>query len=270
MHTRDMSEANSTYKALEVEISQLRTRLVELEGENLQLQRRVARLEEQVRTPTAKLNDLFRTFKRQAVVLSERLPRPNPRRLALSCFIILNFFTVLFMNRPVPVIQAGEKVLTSLDAGSAYFFRYSSWLLRRYAHLTGLDNRWQMFGRQSRFNWWYAIKARYGDHDFRVLPLPHQSKRTFLEAEFFDFKETKFHLNLYPRPHAREAYASYLCRQYPAHRGRSISSIVYELHWQMLLPREEASRTGEHLNPDIYQQVVNEYQCRAPQDVEEI
>jgi len=174
----------------------------------------------------------------------------------ISCFVVLNFGAVLFMNRPTAITQGEEKVLETLDPDRAYLLRYGRWMLQYYAFITGLNNQWQMFGHQSRYNWWYVIKAKYGDGEPRVLPLPLQSERTFLQSVFVDFKETKFHLNLYPRPWAREAYAYYLARQYPVHEGVPISSIIFELHWQAILPREEASMTGVHLDPNITTQVI--------------
>lgn len=184
------------------------------------------------------------------------------KRRILSCFIALNLFTVLWMNRPVPLIEGGDALLGRyLSPLSAHYVRLVGWYIHRYAHLTGLDNRWQMFGEQSRFNWWYVIKARYEDLEPRVLPLPFQSERSFVQHLFFDFKETKFHLNLYPRPEARKAYARYLCRQYPVYAGRSITSVIFELHWQMLRPREEASRVGWHLYPETHNRVVNRFKC---------
>lgn len=160
------------------------------------------------------------------------------------------------MNRPTPLIQAEEKLIETLDPYLAYLLRYGKWLIQYYAFCTGLNNQWQMFGKQTRFNWWYLIKAKYGDGEPQILPLPSQSKRTFWQAWFLDFKETKFHLNLYPRPAAREAYAYYLARQYPVHEGVPISSIIFELNWQMILPREEASKTGVHLDSTITTQVI--------------
>ena len=112
------------------------------------------------------------------------------RKAFLSAFIILNIFTVLFMNRP-------------------------EWLIMHYAHLVGLDNRWIMFSRLPRFNWWYVFKAKYSDGTEVVLPLPRQSNRALLER-YFDFREAKFHLNIYNNPSAREAYANQYCINLPA------------------------------------------------------
>lgn len=174
----------------------------------------------------------------------------------ISCFIVLNLGSVLFMNRPTPVVQAEEALIETLDPELAYGVRYGRWLTQYYAFCTGLNNQWQMFGKQTRFNWWYVIKAQYGDGEPQVLPLPLQSKRTFWQAWFFDFKETKLQLNFYPRPAAREAYAHYLARQYPEHEGVPISSIIFELQWQAILSREEVSKTGVYLDSTIVTQVI--------------
>lgn len=178
------------------------------------------------------------------------------KRRLLSCFIVLNLGTVLFMNRPTAVVEAEERFLQGLGPGLAYELRYSRWALQYYAFIVGLNNKWQMFGDLSRYYWWYTIKARYGESEPRVLPLPLQSERDFWEKVLFDFKETKFHHTLYARPEAREAYAHYLARQYPAHEGTPVSSIIIELSWQQILPREEAARRGTHLDSTITTQVL--------------
>src|SRR5207247_458431 len=83
----------------------------------------------------------------------------------------------------------------------------------RSSHPTVLGNLWQMFGRQSRFNWCFPISAVYGNAERINLLLPPQSDRTFWQGTLFDFREGKFHLNLYPSPELREAYAHHLCRE---------------------------------------------------------
>ena len=178
------------------------------------------------------------------------------KKVGLSCFVVLNLLTVLFMNRPAPVMQGEDKVIETLDEGLAYKVRYARWLVERYAFCTGLNNQWRMFGDPSRYYMWYIIKGKYGDGDPLPLPLPLQSERTFWQSALFDFKETKFHHTLYTRPAAREAYAHYLARQFPVRDGVPISSIIFELNWQEILPREEASKAGNNLDPHITAQVV--------------
>src|SRR5258707_6027873 len=95
---------------------------------------------------------------------------------AISAFIVLNLGTVLFMNRPEPVMRVSDDFLDKLSPQGAYRLSYAGWLLAEYAHKSGLDNRLQMFGRQSRFNWWFLIKAKT-DTATVDLPLPLQSHR---------------------------------------------------------------------------------------------
>ncbi len=185
------------------------------------------------------------------------------KRRLLSCFILLNIGTVLFMNRPAAVVEAEEGFFHTLDPGIAYELRYSRWALQYYAFIVGLNNQWQMFGDLSRYYWWYTIKAKYGDGEPRVLPLALQSDRSFWERALFDFKETKFHHTLYTRPAAREAYAHYLARQYPEYEGVPISSIIIDLSWQQILPREEAARRGTHLDSTITTQVLQTVDFRG-------
>ena len=126
-----------------------------------------------------------------------KLSSDSLKKILISAFVILNIFTVLFMNRPHFFIKYVNEAIDSYkNPMFAWKLRMGSWYIARYAHLVGLDNRWQMFGRQSRFNWWYDIKAKYSNDEIVLLPLPRQSKKTFLEWLLFDFKEAKFHLNL--------------------------------------------------------------------------
>ncbi len=185
------------------------------------------------------------------------------KRRLLSCFILFNLCTVLYMNRPTAVVEAEERFLASLSQGTAYELRYSRWALQYYAFIVGLNNKWQMFGDLSRYYWWYTIKAQYGEGEALILPLPLQSERGFWDRALFDFKETKFHHTLYNRPEAREAYAHYLARQFPEQDGTPISALIVELSWQQILPREEAARRGTHLDSTVTTQVLQTVDLRG-------
>ena len=73
------------------------------------------------------------------------------KRRLLSCFILLNIGTVLFINRPAAVVEVEEGFFQTLDPGIAYELRYSRWALQYYAFIVGLNNQWQMFGDLSRY-----------------------------------------------------------------------------------------------------------------------
>jgi hypothetical protein len=184
------------------------------------------------------------------------------QKTLISVFAVANLFTILFMNQPLWLMRDSDTIVNKyFTPMQTYRYRLGEWYVRQYAHFVGLDNQWQMFGRQSRFNWWFEIKAVYAGPKTIDLPLPLQSPRTFWQSTFFDFKEGKYQLNLYPSSILREAYAHYLCRQYPALEGALIQSIIYVLHFQMLLTPEEARRRGTHLEAQSYAQPPEEFKC---------
>ena len=166
------------------------------------------------------------------------------------------------MNRPGSFTRYANKIIDSFHSPViTYKFQLLSWYIKSYAHIVGLDNKWQMFGRQSRFNWWYLIKAKYENSEIITLPLPRQTPRNFIERNLIDFKEGKFHLNLYNNEVGREAYSRYLCREFLNLDSSPIQSIVFELWYQNILPPEEAEKKGKYLDPNVYSQVLNEFKC---------
>lgn len=184
------------------------------------------------------------------------------RKSLISTFCVLNLAAALWMNRPPAVDAALDEGLSHLPPMRAFHVRYGLWLLSRWAHLAGLDNKWTMFSTLHRFDWWYVIKAKYPDGSEEVLPLPLQSERTPLEHFFFDFKEAKIHLNLYLQPDWRKAYARYLCRWLIDHRGPPPPGvIIYELHYQNIYPRPQAAALGTHREPQSRSQVIQIVEC---------
>lgn len=180
------------------------------------------------------------------------------RKVVLSAFCLLNIGTVVFMNLPDPVTEAEARTLKHLPVRTAHRVRRVELQIRRYAYLVGLDNTWTLFARLPRFDWWYVIKARYPDGSEEVLPLPRQSARPFLYRNFFDHKEAKFHLNMYPRPYMRWSYARYLCHVVRATRPTPAAAILFELHWQNILERREALARGTHLEPESHGQLLGD------------
>lgn len=190
--------------------------------------------------------------------------REHPPKAFISAFIILNLFTILFSNWPIRLIDAANKVLDKqIPPSLAYQIRRGGWLIQQYAHLVGLDNRWTMFAHNSRFNWWDVLKAQYADGDTVVLPLPLQSRRALWEQTLIDFKEVKFHLNIYNNAAARRRYARYLCRAYPRRNGSPVTAIMWELHWQNILSPSDAATRGTPFEPARYFQVLDTVPCAA-------
>jgi hypothetical protein len=189
------------------------------------------------------------------------------RRGLIVAFMALCFGAIAFANRPPSMADAVDRRLDeSLSPRAAWRVRYAGWLLQRCAHLAGLDNRWEMFGRQSRFNWRYEIVGRYGAGGEWVLPLPRQSERTLAQYLLLDFKEPKLALNLYADPARRERWAQYLCRRFPLRGGHRMEDVVIDLRWRELRSRVEASATGTSLAPEAHVQPLDVFPCIWPED----
>lgn len=127
-----------------------------------------------------------------------------------------------------------------------------------------------MYGGQSRFNWSYIITGIYVDSNSgelteRVLPLPRQTERTFVERQWLDFKEAKFLLNIYSDELARETYSRYLARQFASFDGKPIASIRYTLVTQQILPPIIAVREQQILESRIEKMVVSEFDVTMEQ-----
>jgi hypothetical protein len=188
------------------------------------------------------------------------------RRALISAFIILTVVTLLVANQP-PAFQAWKRETAERRLGPqpAWVLRYGEWLIRRYAHLVGLDNRWSMFSQLPRFDTWFVIKAKHRDWTREVLPLPLQSERSFAQRVFVDFKEAKLHLNIYNRPQARWAYGRHLCLTTAERTGTLPLAIIWERHYQNILERSEAAATGTHLDPEVHSEVIQVVECAAVQ-----
>ena len=155
-----------------------------------------------------------------------------------------------------------NKVDQKFDVNTAYQIKYSEWCLRYAAHIAGLDNKWQMYGGQSRFNWRFVIVGTYrqgGELRDVILPLPRQSERTFWQRKLFDIKEAKFHLNIYNDQLARETYARYLARQYPMNANAFLDRVRFELHIQYILPPMVAVREQKLLEDQTISQVISDF-----------
>ena len=190
------------------------------------------------------------------------------KRIFISGFVVLNILTVAWINQPQSVFEWTSKWIDQhWTVANAYRLRYATWRWQQYAHYAGLDNRWQMFGRQSRFNWWYDIRAVYSDgiHESIVLlPLPNQSARSFFERTVFDLKERKFELNIYLNPVARESYSRYLARQYPSHDGLPIQRIKWHLGTQRILPPNEAIAVQQLHDSHVQIMLLNDFELGKP------
>ncbi len=184
-------------------------------------------------------------------------------KIAISVFVVANLLTVLSINMPDSIQKAFHSHIKGcLSDWNAYRLDQANYRWRQYAYVVGLDNRWQMFGRQSRFNWWYDIRAVYSNGIVEkaiLLPLPNQSQRSILERYVFDQKERKFALNIYQSELGREAYSRYLMRQFAEQDGMPIQSIRWHLCTQRILPPEEAVTKQELHEPKTQVYPLNDF-----------
>ncbi len=187
----------------------------------------------------------------------------------ISLFAVLNVAAVLRSNRASVVTSWASRALEStaddtLGPSAGYRLRYTGWLIDRWAHLSGLNNRWEMFSHQSRFNWWYGVQALTPDETVVELDLPLLGQRTFAQRVLWDFREAKYHLNLYADPQLRARYGRYLCRRLEHSRipdHGKVQTIRFQLHHQLLRTPEEARARGTHLDPNIYTRTLDEVSC---------
>ncbi len=182
--------------------------------------------------------------------------------MLIPAFNLQNIAAVFRTNQPPwPMTRVEQLERANLSPEPAYRVDYAGWMLARYAHLAGLDNRWEMFSTQSRFNWWFEIQALTDGGPAVTLNLPRQGERTFPQRTFFDFREAKYHLNLYGGDELRERYGRYLCRENTTVEGRTVQAIRFIRHVQNLRTRAEAHALGSHLEPRIDSQALQTVPC---------
>ena len=172
------------------------------------------------------------------------------KRWLLNTFIICNMCAILWANASIDVrialFQTSQKLYV---------------LVNNYTYLTGLDGHWVMFVSMFRARTYYTVEASYkGRRGRELLHLPMQGERTFWERNLFDFRDQKYLLIISAGKFnpGRTAYAKYLCRQPSPEKIRSIS---FMSHTQVMQERAMAAATGSHLQPTVYDVVIEEIGC---------
>lgn len=184
------------------------------------------------------------------------------RKAIISAFVALNLVTVAFINIPEPARRRIATWVQQCTSGVIWWrFEYAGWRLRSYAHAVGLDNRWVMFSSVYRSDWQLQIKAQYQNGSSRLLPLPLQGDRTFWQRHFGDFREAKFHLNIYADTRAKSAYANHLAREFARWDGALIDAVSLEVQERSLVPTpEEAEARGTHFAGERRSRLLAVYQ----------
>ena len=129
-----------------------------------------------------------------------------------------------------------------------------------YAYTTGLDSRWQMFITMFHFRSWYKIEAKFANDPIKKLfNLPiQQNDRSFIERNFYDFREVKFFVNIYQIPFELDRYGKYLCR---TPTFEKIESVSFTFFTQRILDRETAAAKGRYLEPAASYKLLGEIKC---------
>lgn len=170
------------------------------------------------------------------------IDRPIPfwTRCGLSGLTLVILSMIAWCNLPTSVHEACYRWSDRQFAPPLnYRVRLAEWYARYAAHIAGLDNRWQMYGGQSRFNWEFQFYGEYGEEGEtleRLLPLPRQSDRDLWTRWIVDFKEAKFYLNIYNNEVGRESYARFLARTYPEYQGKPLKNIRIDMKIRYILP----------------------------------
>lgn len=175
------------------------------------------------------------------------------KRILINVFIVLNIFTVFKSNFPRKI---GDGF--SIEHYSPGIRRFVL-MLNYYAYSTGLDNRWEMFSYMYHYDYWYTIEATLeNEPSKRLLLLPLQSERSFMESNFFDFRESKFLATIIFSDFERTRYAKYLCR---CPSPEKIESISFTINTQNILDRKSAASKGYHLEPSFSQKLLGQVKC---------
>ena len=172
------------------------------------------------------------------------------KRFIISIFILVNLFTIVYYNTPQRIRKITNKIFPPLK------------LIMQYAPRIGITGNWRMFTSIEKNNWWVAIKGVYkGSSKEVILPLPLQSKRTFMETYFYDFREVKFIITLLREKCRQKYYAIYLCRKFQDYEGHKIEKIIYEVYKQEKYRPKEACKIGYYTEPVIERTIVSTYNC---------
>ena len=187
------------------------------------------------------------------------------RKFFISLFILANLWVMIATNASLalptiaPSVYSPDRDETIIYRASWYIGR-TDWWLNHLGWIVGLKNYWRMFSPVDRFNWYMVFSAVHVDGEETKLPLANQIKRNFWQRNFTDFREAKFHLNIYNAATAQKYYAQYLCRKYQ-NQGNPISAIKIELKSQNILSPDQAKMRGVYLEPRIDSREWGRFEC---------
>jgi hypothetical protein len=180
------------------------------------------------------------------------------KKTFVICFIV----TVLLLQIKANIgasFPYGIAPLRTFDSKVNYRISTVDWVLSQFSWLAGLSTRWRMFSPPPRSNWYYSVWAIDSEGVQSWVPLYGQGDRNFIERNFLDFREVKYHLNIYNKPAALNLLAQHLCgsfqRKNPSENAKEVQSIRIALVSRQTLPPDY-----HFLQQEFYdQQIVTEF-----------
>lgn len=209
---------------------------------------------------------------RQTLINSKTRSKVRTRRLhkglALAVIVFCLSMQIRANLRPPQVDARAARTESAAAGGSPlvqelrYRFALLVWQLDRIAWFCGLSTHWRMFAPPPKSHWYYSVWAIMDDGSQEWVPLENQGARSWLQRQFLDFREVKFHLNIYNRPEALDAFAQHLCGKL-TRNGKRAAAVRFTLLSREILPLRVALEQGEYYGP----QTVTEfgtYKCSFP------
>lgn len=112
------------------------------------------------------------------------------------------------------------------------------WRLSQLSWFAGLSTKWRMFAPPPMSNWYYSVWSINSRGEQNWVPLYGQGERNFFQRNFFDFREVKYHLNIYNKPEALSKLAAHLCLNLRA-ANQDIQAIRITLVSRQTLPPDD-------------------------------
>ncbi|MCB0343955.1 MAG: hypothetical protein KDD66_02510 [Bdellovibrionales bacterium] len=199
----------------------------------------------------------------------KKLRTSKLRKGLISLFIVFVLGMQVRANVLPPLVNASA-VVTSGSAAtprtanptSAFDarWRYVVWQLDRLSWFLGLATHWRMFAPPPKSHWYYSVWAVMEDGSQKWIQLENQGERSWPQRQFFDFREVKFHLNIYNREEPLNAFAQHLCRK-QTNKGWKLRSVRIAMISRPVLSPREAFRQGKYYGPETVTD-FGTYQCR--------
>jgi len=165
------------------------------------------------------------------------------RKGLISLFCVLNLSAILYANVPVGLATWTQAVVSRLGPQGQAWVGSNAWLLGRWAHLTGLGARWQLFGPLPAHDYAVTLAARWPDGTTTTLPTS-PWRRTGLQSVLTEHKQQKIDLNLIWNTGVREGWGRQVCRWLAATTGRAPATVAFVVQTWPVVPRPQADATG--------------------------